>query len=69
MSQDLHSQARTTHLIRKETRKSTWFQATLAMLYNVSRLTVSKWQNHDSVEDKSHRSDTMHTMLSEAQEC
>ena len=68
MTQALHSRARTTHLIREEIRKSTLPQKTLAELYNVSRLTVRKWQNRDSAEDGSHRPHTLHTTLTEAQE-
>jgi hypothetical protein len=34
----------------------------------VSRLTIAKWQKRESVEDKSHRPDTLHTTLSAAQE-
>lgn len=45
MTQALHSQARTTHLIREEIRQSTLPQKTLAELYNVSRLTIRKWPN------------------------
>ena len=68
MSQALHSQARTTHLIRDEIRKSTLSQRELAERYNVSRLTIRKWQNRDSAEDLSHRPRTMHTTLTPAQE-
>ena len=68
MTQALHSQARTTHLIREEIRRSPLPQKTLAELYNVSRLTLRKWQNRDSAEDGSHRPHTLHTTLTEAQE-
>ena len=66
MSQALHSQARTTHLIRDEIRKSTLSQRELAERYNVSRLTIRKWQNRNSAEDISHRPRTMHTTLTPA---
>lgn len=62
------SQTRTTHLIRDEIRKLTLSQRELAELYNVSRLTIRKWQNRDSAEDLSHRPRTMHTTLTPAQE-
>ena len=68
MSQALHSQARTTHLIRDEIRKSTLSQRELAERYNVSCLTIRKWQNRDSAEDLSHRPRTMHTTRTPAQE-
>ena len=42
MTQALHSQARTTHLIREEIRASSLSQAALARLYNVTRQTIRK---------------------------
>ncbi|MFX7824784.1 IS481 family transposase, partial [Acinetobacter baumannii] len=42
MTQALHSQARTTHLIREEIRNSKLPQAELARLYNVTRQTIRK---------------------------
>ena len=68
MTQALHSQARTTHLIREEIRNSTLSQAELARLYNVTRQTIRKWQGRDSCEDKSHCPDKMYTTLSPEQE-
>ena len=68
MTQALHSQARTTHLIREEIRTSTLPQAELARIYNVTRQTIRKWQDRDSVEDKSHCPDKMYTTLSPEQE-
>jgi transposase-like protein len=68
MTQALHSQARTTHLIREEIRNSTLSQAELARLYNVTRQTIRKWQGRDSCEDKSHCPDKMYTTLSAEQE-
>ncbi|QJE00010.1 IS481 family transposase [Massilia forsythiae] len=68
MTQALHSQARTTHLIREEIRNSTLPQAELARLYNVTRQTIRKWQNRDSPEDKSHAPVKMYTTLSPEQE-
>ena len=68
MTQALHSQARTTHLIREEIRNSTLPQAELARIYNVTRQTIRKWQNRDTPEDKSHAPDKMYTTLSPEQE-
>jgi len=68
MTQALHSQARTTHLIREEIRTSTLPQRELAERYNVSRLTIRKWQNRASAEDGSHRPNKMHTTLTPEQE-
>ena len=51
MTQALHSQARTTHLIREEIRNSTLPIAELARLYNVTRQTIRKWQNRDTPQD------------------
>ena len=68
MPQALHTQARTTHLIREEIRNSTLSQAELARLYNVTRQTIRKWQGRDSVEDRSHQPNTMYTTLTPEQE-
>jgi Integrase core domain len=68
MTQALHSQARTTHLIRAEIRTSTLTQAALARLYNVSRQTVRKWQDRENPVDGSHCPNTMYTTLTPAQE-
>ena len=68
MTQALHSQARTTHLIREEIRTSTLSQAALARLYNVTRQTIRKWQDRDSPVDRSHNPITMYTTLTPVQE-
>ena len=68
MTQALHSQARTTHLIREEIRTSTLSQAELARLYNVSRQTIRKWQDRDSPVDRSHCPLTLNTTLTPTQE-
>jgi transposase-like protein len=68
MTQALHSQARTTHLIRQEIRTSTLSQAALARLYNVSRQTIRKWQDRDSPVDGSHCPIKMCTTLTPTQE-
>lgn len=68
MTQALHSQARTTHLIREEIRNSTLPQAELARLYNVTRQTIRKWQSRDTPQDKSHAPNKMYTTLTPEQE-
>ena len=68
MTQALHSQARTTHLIREEIRNSTLPQAELARLYNVTRQTIRKWQDRESPVDGSHCPKTMKTTLTPVQE-
>lgn len=68
MTQALHSQSRTTHLIRDEIRTSALSQAALARLYNVTRQTIRKWQERDSSIDRPHNPITMYTTLTPAQE-
>jgi transposase-like protein len=68
MTQALHSQARTTHLIRAEIRASTLSQAELARRYNVTRQTIRKWQDRDSPADGSHCPKRMYTTLTPDQE-
>jgi hypothetical protein len=68
MTQALHSQARTTHVIREEIRTSALSQAALARLYDVTRQTIRKWQYRDSPSDGSHCPKTMYTALTPEQE-
>ena len=68
MTQALHSQARTTHLIREEIRNSKLPQAELARIYNVTRQTIRKWQDRESPLDGSHCPKTLKTTLTPAQE-
>jgi hypothetical protein len=68
MTQALHSQARTTHLIRKEIKNSKLPQAELARLYNVTRQTIRKWQDRETPLDGSHCPKTMNTTLTPEQE-
>jgi DNA-binding transcriptional regulator YiaG len=68
MTQSLHSQARTTHLIREDIRTSTLSQAELARRYNVTRQTIRKWKDRDSPADRPHNPITMVTTLTPAQE-
>jgi transcriptional regulator with XRE-family HTH domain len=68
MTQALHSQARTTHLIRQEIKNSKLSQAELARLYNVTRQTIRKWQDRETTLDGSHCLKTMNTTLTPEQE-
>jgi transposase-like protein len=68
MTQALHSQARTTHLIREEIKNSNLSQAELARLYNVTQQTIRKWKDRDTPLDGSHCPKTMNTTLSPEQE-
>lgn len=67
MTQGLHRQARTTHLIREEI-NSTLPQAELARLYNVIRQTIRKWKDRESPVDGSHCPKTMYATLTPYQE-
>ena len=64
----LHPEARTTPKLRAEIKASSLPQQALAEQYNVSRLTIRKWQNREEMTDKSHRPDKLNTTLTEAQE-
>jgi len=68
MTQALHSQVRTTHLIRKEIKNSTLPNEELAQLYNFNRQTIWKWQNRYSPVDDSHCPKTLNTTLTPEQE-
>ena len=64
----LHPEARTTPKLRAEIKASSLPQQALAEQYNVSRLTIRKWQNREEMTDKSHRPDKLNTTLTESQE-
>ena len=64
----IHPSARTTLMLREEIHHSKENQASLAKKYNVTRLTIRKWQKREIFADKSHRPDHLKTTLSEAQE-
>ncbi len=49
MGENIHHGARTTLAIRKEIQKSTKTTYALAKEYNVSRATIKKWRNRDSI--------------------
>jgi hypothetical protein len=68
MTQALHSQARTTHLIREEIKNSKLSQAELARRYNVTRQTIRKWQDRETPLDGSHCPKTLNTTLTSEQE-
>ncbi len=68
MSHKIHSQARTTLLIRREIQESALPQAALARKYGLTKDTVRKWRHRDSVEDRSHQPKTLKTTLSPLEE-
>ena len=68
MSHHIHSNARTTPLVRQHIKDSGLKQHQLAKKYSVSRLTIKKWQSRDGIEDRSHRPHKLHTTLSPLQE-
>jgi transposase InsO family protein len=68
MKLNLHKNARTTPAIRQELRESTQSERELAREYHLSRATVRKWRQRDSVHDGSHRPHRLHTTLTPAQE-
>ena len=64
----LHANARTTPLLRQEIQQSTLSQRALAKRYNVTRHTIRKWKQRDTVTDASHRPHRLQTTLSPLQE-
>ncbi len=64
----IHSQARTTPVIRQEIRGSALSGRKLAGRYNISRSTARKWQQREDTEDRSHRAHTLHTTLTELED-
>jgi transposase InsO family protein len=68
MSHHIHSQARTTPVIRQEIRDSALSDRKLAERYNISRSTARKWQQREDTEDRSHRAHTLNTTLTELDE-
>jgi DNA-binding transcriptional regulator YiaG len=70
MSHTLHSLARTTPKTRAEIRALREVgvsQRELMRRYSVSKATIVKWQRREDVEDRSHRTHTLHTPLSAVQ--
>ena len=68
MNITLHKRARTTPAIRREIQQSTLSERKLAVKYGISRDTVRKWKNRDTVEDYSHTPHNLNTSLTPAQE-
>lgn len=68
MSDQIHTNARTTPTTRKEIQTSTQPQRLLATRFGVSRLTIQKWQAREDVVDRSHRPHTLQTTLTPLQE-
>ena len=64
----LHKNARTTPAIRKEIRLSPLSISQLARKYGITKATVLKWKNRDSVEDKSHRPHNLRATLTPLEE-
>jgi len=68
MSHRIHSNARTTPVIRQEIRDSTLSDEMLATKYNITKQTARKWKKREDTGDKSHRPHTLQTTLSSEQE-
>lgn len=68
MGSPIHPQARTTPKIRQEIKDSGLSEREAARVFNVTRATAAKWMGRDDVQDRSHRANTLHTTLTEAQE-
>lgn len=64
----LHKQARTTPAIRREIQESSLSERALAEKYGISRATVRKWRQRDSVEDNSNRPHAIHAAFSPLEE-
>ena len=54
--------------IRQEIKNSGLSDRQAAKVFNISRATARKWLKREDVQDRSHRSHTLHTTLSAAQE-
>jgi len=68
MLQKLHKNAKTNYLIRRKIKQSSEPIAVLAERYHISWLTVKKWKDRDSLEDKSSSPDKTRTVLTTEQE-
>jgi hypothetical protein len=68
MLQKLHKNAKTNYLIRRKIQQSSEPIAVLAQKYHLSRPTIRKWKNRESLEDKSSRPDKIRTVLTTEQE-
>ena len=65
MKQAYHANASTNIHMRLEISKSNLTNSKLAIKYNISEATVSKWRNRNILEDKSSKPDTIHYALNE----
>jgi len=65
MKQVYHSNATTNIRLRSEINKSNLPNNILAEKYGVSKNTICKWKNRDSLVDKSSRPNTIHYSLSD----
>lgn len=65
MKQQYHSNASTNIHLRLELSKSNLTNSELAVKYNISETTVSKWKNRESFEDKSSRPHTINYAISD----
>lgn len=68
MLQKLHKNAKTNYAIRREIQSSSQPVSFLARKFNLSWLTVKKWQRREFVEDKSSRPENLRISLSKDQE-
>ncbi len=68
MKVQLHKNARTTPALRREIQQSPLSERALARKYNLSRMTIRKWKQRETVDDASHRPHELHTTLNEGQE-
>ena len=65
MKQEYHSNASTNIHLRLELSKSNLTNSELAVKYNISKPTVSKWKNREHFEDKSSRPHIIHYGLND----
>ena len=68
MNITLHKRARTTPAVRLEIQQSVLSERRLAEKYGISRDTVRKWKQRDTVEDFSHRPHDLHATLTASEE-
>lgn len=68
MLQKLHKNAKTNYHIRKKIQESQEPISVLSRKYSLSRLTIRKWKNRKSLEDKSSRPEKLRTVLTVEQE-
>ena len=64
----LHKNATTTPAVRAQIQQSSASESELAAQYGISRTTVQRWKDRDSVEDRSHTPHRLQTTLNAGQE-